>query len=1235
MLRILLLMVVVLACPATAGAAHTLGDPEPFHLSPGDYFKVPVTGATFSDVSDVIVRLTPFGGGASTDITPVDVEADTAVGARIPTGLAVEQYTVKVLVLGVANDPTDPDLWVRVRPFRFIAKPTSYAPYPSSGDYKDTDFGDVDNDGFLDIFQSNSLGSSAIDVLLINQLGLTPHAVDFVDETATLFENTVTDLGSNDRTYDADLIDLDLDGDVDIVRIDQSNSVGIRILLNDGTGNFTDRTIDRPGIGSAILPPPGDINDVLGFSGNGVAEVDSGDVDGDGRPDLLLCNWSTTRNVLLLNRLNTTGRFEIANTDCGGADEDAFCLVNGMTNRGGAFGDFNNDGRLDIILPTLGDTDKTYVLINTGNNASGVPQFTVESDWVTGSAPSFGPQTIADNGDLKVADLDGDGDDDVAMGSPYTTNGRILWNDNGTRLVELSTSQYPIPARAYDVAFGDLDRDGDIDIIFAHFGGGGQEMVLINRGGTDANMLFDPVTAADLWYRETAFGDEPYTPTFQLSASVGDYDLDGDLDLVTGGFSEVRVWKNDLFDQPGEDRDWVFVLDRTGSMISGGKDFFEPSKVIIDAFLSQRRTGDLAALVTFDYAGTDSMNPDAADDSNKAQIESEVGAKSISDLQADVAALSIGTCGGFCTSIGWALKTGAEVASMAPDPDREKVLVLVTDGRNNQSPHPDEIISDIPSNVMLYTVALGSNTDDRMLSALATNGGKFYFAGRSTDYESVQSALRDIDNDIESHSTGKQTLFPLHTLLWSASFTQVMAKSPYLSRLRLIDDDARARVSYFVVDPADSQVRFTLNWRRSNDSNGMIVVDPKGRTYPLAGSDLVRERRSNTSHVLEVLDPLSGVWSVTEQVDPDTGPAKLTAMASSDLQLSAAPEFPLFYLGEPMAIRAELAGAPVGIQGQARVVSPSKVETIVTATPAGGQALTFRTDNLTEPGTYMVEVMVIGPPRRPFVRTWQSAVHVAAPTPNEPDLRTAELTLAPTELPADGTANATATLNIKQRDGAPLIGASVSFVARRGSMVGPVLDHGDGSYSQTLQAGTLAGTGSVQARVGSTRLPNRADFRLVTTAVDPARTVFDVLIGPLNLCSNQNGSFTVRVGPVDTMGNPIFGASVEIEEAGGSTVQWLGPVKAIGHGEVYEREFWGPDQPGVYEFSAKVDGTPLTKTITVEVFDPDSPEGQALGCVAVAGVGGGGTVAGWPGWLLWVLLLILILIIIIWWLVRK
>ena len=93
----------------------------------------------------------------------------------------------------------------------------------------------------------------------------------FVEETSRLPPDT-TEPGTS--STDVDLVDVDADGDLDLFVAEGTDSAAVRanrLLLNDGTGHFTDV--------SATHLPPGLANST---------KADFGDVDGDGDLDAIV-----------------------------------------------------------------------------------------------------------------------------------------------------------------------------------------------------------------------------------------------------------------------------------------------------------------------------------------------------------------------------------------------------------------------------------------------------------------------------------------------------------------------------------------------------------------------------------------------------------------------------------------------------------------------------------------------------------------------------------------------------------------------------------------------------------------------------------------------------------------------------------------------------------------------------------------------------------------------------------
>jgi len=148
-------------------------------------------------------------------------------------------------------------------------------PLPPAGEEtREADFGDVDTDGDLDIFFANvtfSQGKQSQNRLLLND-----GSGFYTDVTST----NLPALLSN--TVDGDFIDIDIDGDLDILTA-QAFDGTYQALLNDGTGIFTDRTDE------VFLPAP---------TGSGI-DVEAADFNGDDLLDLYLTGFQQTDYLYL------------------------------------------------------------------------------------------------------------------------------------------------------------------------------------------------------------------------------------------------------------------------------------------------------------------------------------------------------------------------------------------------------------------------------------------------------------------------------------------------------------------------------------------------------------------------------------------------------------------------------------------------------------------------------------------------------------------------------------------------------------------------------------------------------------------------------------------------------------------------------------------------------------------------------------------------------------------------
>ncbi|MFH1843452.1 MAG: FG-GAP-like repeat-containing protein [bacterium] len=335
---------------------------------------------------------------------------------------------------------------------------------------------------------------------------------------------------------------------------------GFYTVATDSLGNVEPIPASPPDASTQVVSPGPTWTDVtsgpLGDTGLGRG-VAWGDYDSDGDLDLYLTCCYADSNRLLRN-------------DGGGAfvDVTAGPLYYAGCGMGAAWGDYDNDGNLDLLTGYL---DRTNVLCrndgaggfidvtsgplaassaawsvvwvdydNDGNLdvyvtdyvGSGRSLFRNEGGGVFTDASS-GPlaETAGENIGVAWADYDNDGDQDLYVTKNSTSLANMLIrNDGGGVFTEVTSGPLgQSSARCFGAAWGDFDNDGDLDLYVTSQSGA--NLLLRNEGGD----VFTDITNGPLGNAGQSTG-----------VAWGDYDNDGDLDLyITNMTSSNKLLRND------------------------------------------------------------------------------------------------------------------------------------------------------------------------------------------------------------------------------------------------------------------------------------------------------------------------------------------------------------------------------------------------------------------------------------------------------------------------------------------------------------------------------------------------------------------------------------------------------------------------------------------------------------------------------------------------------------------
>ncbi|MEM6675735.1 MAG: VCBS repeat-containing protein [Planctomycetota bacterium] len=390
-----------------------------------------------------------------------------------------------------------------------------------SGFYYDMLVVDIDGDGDADVLGANRSNDS---IDLVENLG------------GGAFAAVRVLVSGIDRPIRMDAADLDADGDIDLGvtvpyfgyerAFELRNLGGLAfgpavILGSSGVLDFAFADIDSDGRADAVFSDEGFPSlywrrsagatfgpaTALSNAHRDVTDIAVADLDGDGDAD-----------VAAINRI----RIEVFEQE-GATFREGVAATTSTTGDDIDSADLDGDGLADLVITS--DADRSRVSWHRG---LGGGRFSGQVDGFDLTAAS----------QVEIVDIDGDGDRDViAAGGSFDAAfaGVVLWESLGDGVFADATLLYSgIADSGATFVLGDLEGDGDIDILWTH-----------RQGFAFADQFG--------WIEQVAPGDfspGPFLPNDSLGSrlELADFDMDGDSDIVTwegSGLSPVEWAEND------------------------------------------------------------------------------------------------------------------------------------------------------------------------------------------------------------------------------------------------------------------------------------------------------------------------------------------------------------------------------------------------------------------------------------------------------------------------------------------------------------------------------------------------------------------------------------------------------------------------------------------------------------------------------------------------------------------